>query len=96
MCFINYYSVFLQFGHILQFLVHAAAWLFPEFRYVWLAEETKRNLPVELDFLNEGRNSEKVAKILSKFKFLKVSFTHSFKNILKKIINRTVGTEILV
>ncbi|BFZ11791.1 hypothetical protein BsWGS_14830 [Bradybaena similaris] len=56
----------------MEVLVHAAGWLFPEFAYVWLAEETKRNLPVELDFLNEGRNCEKIAKILSKFKFLKV------------------------
>ncbi|CAG5115789.1 unnamed protein product [Candidula unifasciata] len=56
----------------MEVLVHAAGWLFPEFAYVWLAEETKRNLPVELDFLNEGRNCERIAKILSKFKFLKV------------------------
>lgn len=68
-------------------LVHAAGWLFPEFAYVWLAEETKRNLPVELDFLNEGRNCEKIAKILSKFKFLKVSLTFLFVRLVNTPIS---------
>jgi aarF domain-containing kinase len=52
--------------------VKCLANLFPEFRFVWLAEETQRNLPVELDFINEGRNIEKVAKMLSDYKFVKV------------------------
>lgn len=49
------------------------AWMFPEFKFLWLAEETKKNLPIELDFVQEGHNCERVAKILSKFEFLKVS-----------------------
>ncbi|GFN99170.1 AAR domain containing kinase 1 [Plakobranchus ocellatus] len=56
----------------MEFLVHALGWVFPEFDYVWLAEETKKNLPLELDFLNEGRNCEQVGRLLKKFKFLKV------------------------
>ncbi|XP_055879490.1 aarF domain-containing protein kinase 1-like isoform X5 [Biomphalaria glabrata] len=55
-----------------KFLVHALGWVFPDFNYIWLAEETKKNLPVELDFLNEGMNCERIGKILSPFKFLKV------------------------
>ncbi len=39
---------------------------------VWLAEETRKNLPIELDFVNEGKNAEKVAKFLSKFPFVRV------------------------
>ncbi|CAL1548366.1 unnamed protein product [Lymnaea stagnalis] len=56
----------------MEFLVHALGWFFPEFQYQWLAEETRKNLPIELDFLNEGQNCERVEKILRKFKFLKV------------------------
>jgi aarF domain-containing kinase len=46
--------------------------VFPDFKFVWLGEETERNLPVELDFLNEARNIEKVAKLLEKHKYVKV------------------------
>jgi aarF domain-containing kinase len=37
-----------------------------------LAEETRKNLPVELDFVNEGKNAEKVAGYLKKFPFVKI------------------------
>ncbi|XP_035824721.1 aarF domain-containing protein kinase 1 [Aplysia californica] len=56
----------------MEFLVHAVNWAFPNFNYVWLAEETKKNLPVELDFVNEGQNCERLGEMLSKFEFLKV------------------------
>lgn len=47
--------------------------MFPDFKFVWLAEETKKNLPIELDFVNEGKNIEKVAKMLAKYSsFVKV------------------------
>lgn len=39
---------------------------------MWLVDEAKKNLPLELDFLNEGRNAEKVAQMLKHFDFLKV------------------------
>lgn len=48
--------------------------LFPDFAFMWLVEEAKKNMPLELDFLNEGRNAEKVAKLLSYLTFLKVKF----------------------
>lgn len=57
---------------VLQVLVNLVAWLFPDFQYVWLAEETKKNLPLELDFLNEGRNCERVGRMFKHFSFLKV------------------------
>ena len=43
---------------------------------MWLVEEAKKNMPVELDFLNEGRNAEKVAVMLAHFPWLKVH-THT-------------------
>lgn len=33
--------------------------LWPSFDYRWLVEEMKRNLPQELDFSHEARNSER-------------------------------------
>ena len=48
------------------------SWIFPDFKFAWLAEATKKNLPIELDFEQEASNCEKVAKLLEPFKFLKV------------------------
>ncbi|CAG2249912.1 ABC1 [Mytilus edulis] len=55
-----------------QLLVHGVSFVFPGFQYKWLAEETKRNLPLELDFLHEGRNCERVQRLFKHFKFLKI------------------------
>lgn len=55
-----------------QVLVLAVKQLFPEFEFMWLVDEAKKNLPLELDFLNEGRNAERVAQMLKHIDFLKV------------------------
>lgn len=60
----------------MELLVHCIAWVFPGFQYMWLAEETKRNLPLELDFLHEGRNCERVERLFKHFSFLKVPKIH--------------------
>jgi len=39
---------------------YLAEWLFPEFKYKWLAKEFQINLPQEIDFNNEGKNAEKI------------------------------------
>nr|KAF6498807.1 aarF domain containing kinase 1 [Molossus molossus] len=57
---------------LMEVLVLAIKQLFPDFEFVWLVDEAKKNLPLELDFLNEGRNAEKVAQMLKHFDFLKV------------------------
>lgn len=44
----------------MEILTKLMAWVFPDFKMQWLADETKKNLPVELDFLHEGLNAEKV------------------------------------
>ena len=41
-----------------------------------MAEETRKNLPKELDFLHEGRNSERLAELLSDVPFLKIPCIH--------------------
>ncbi|XP_053234176.1 aarF domain-containing protein kinase 1 isoform X2 [Podarcis raffonei] len=58
---------------LMEVLVSAVKQIFPDFEFMWLVEESKKNLPLELDFLNEGRNAEKVAHMLRKFDFLKIS-----------------------
>ncbi|XP_076359674.1 aarF domain containing kinase 1 isoform X2 [Tachypleus tridentatus] len=56
----------------MELLVKTVKWMFPEFSFMWLAEETKRNLPLELDFLHEGRNAEQVKRMFSHFSWLKI------------------------
>ncbi|XP_030857853.1 aarF domain-containing protein kinase 1 isoform X5 [Gorilla gorilla gorilla] len=58
---------------LMEVLVLAVKQLFPEFEFMWLVDEAKKNLPLELDFLNEGRNAEKVSQMLKHFDFLKIS-----------------------
>jgi len=54
-------------------LVALVSRIFPEFQFGWLAEETRKNLPLELDFAHEARNCEKVAKSFAHLQFLKAS-----------------------
>ncbi|XP_004082471.2 uncharacterized aarF domain-containing protein kinase 1 isoform X1 [Oryzias latipes] len=61
---------------VMEVLLKAIHWLFPDFAFMWLVEEAKKNMPLELDFLNEGHNAEKVASMLAHFPFLKVPMIH--------------------
>lgn len=56
----------------LKVLLKTVHLLFPDFAFMWLVEEAKKNMPLELDFINEGHNAERVAKMLAHFPFLKV------------------------
>ncbi|KAG8188058.1 hypothetical protein JTE90_009931 [Oedothorax gibbosus] len=56
----------------MELLVNIVDWMFPEFTFIWLAEETKRNLPLELDFIHEGQNAERVRRMFSSLPWLKV------------------------
>jgi aarF domain-containing kinase len=38
-------------------LVAAVKWAFPQHDFMWLVEETERNLPLELDFEHEAANA---------------------------------------
>ncbi|CEF69676.1 Serine/threonine-/dual specificity protein kinase, catalytic domain and UbiB domain and Protein kinase-like domain-containing protein [Strongyloides ratti] len=46
--------------------------LFPEFNLMWLVDETKRNLPKELDFLHEAKNADTVRRMFSHLTYLKI------------------------
>lgn len=46
--------------------------VFPDFEMQWLVDETKKNIKKELDFLQEGRNAEKVSILFNHCKWLKV------------------------
>jgi aarF domain-containing kinase len=46
----------------MEILVHLMQLVFPDFKMDWLVEESKKNLPIELDFVNEGKNAERVSR----------------------------------
>ncbi|XP_063765084.1 aarF domain-containing protein kinase 1 isoform X4 [Eleginops maclovinus] len=58
---------------MMEVLVKGVHWLCPDFAFMWLVDEAKKNMPLELDFLREGQNAEKVANMLAHFPFLKIS-----------------------
>jgi len=61
-----------SFGDIytMEFLVHTVKWFFPQFEFMWLAEEMRKNLPLELSFIQEGKNAEKISNMLQHFSWL--------------------------
>lgn len=60
----------------MELLVNIVARIFPEFSLMWLAEETKRNLPLELDFVNEAHNTDRVRRMFAHFPWLEVPEIH--------------------
>ena len=46
--------------------------MFPNFEFTWLAEEIRRNLPNELNFLHEAQNMEVFSKTFEHLEFVKV------------------------
>ena len=60
----------------MEFLVKVVNYVFPQFEFMWLADEMKKNLPLELNFLQEGRNAEKVSNLLSHLPYLRVPKIH--------------------
>jgi len=56
----------------LEVLAEAVSWLFPEFKFKWLVDESKKHLPLELDFEREGQNAEKITDFFKKFPFVKI------------------------
>ncbi|XP_065210258.1 uncharacterized aarF domain-containing protein kinase 5 [Planococcus citri] len=53
-------------------LLRFAGWVFPKFDFEWLINELHDPLERELDFVNEGKNSEKCAKDLNHLGFVYV------------------------
>ena len=54
------------------FVVKAIKFFFPTFKFDWLAQEMKTNLPKEMDFVHEGRNSERAARLFKNNPYLVV------------------------
>ncbi len=46
--------------HTMDFLVRTVKYFFPEFEFMWLADEMRKNLPLELSFTQEAKNAEMV------------------------------------
>jgi len=57
-------------------LVRITSFVFPDFKFDWLVDETRRNIPQELDFAHEGRNAEKVHRLFSDYQWLRVPRIH--------------------
>uniref|UniRef100_A0A9J2PLK6 ABC1 atypical kinase-like domain-containing protein n=1 Tax=Ascaris lumbricoides TaxID=6252 RepID=A0A9J2PLK6_ASCLU len=55
-----------------RILVKIVAMLFPDFHLLWLVDEMKKNLPLELDFTNEAANAERVRTMYAHLDYLKV------------------------
>ena len=68
----------LFFTKLFQILYEVVSWLFPEFKFKWLVDESKKHLPIELDFEHEGRNAEKIMHFFKKFPFVKVKLLVRF------------------
>uniref|UniRef100_A0A1B6MKA0 Protein kinase domain-containing protein n=1 Tax=Graphocephala atropunctata TaxID=36148 RepID=A0A1B6MKA0_9HEMI len=56
----------------MEILVKIVSWVFPSFKFQWLVDETKRNIPLELDFSLEAENIEKVRRMFSHLPWLKI------------------------
>ncbi|XP_046669485.1 aarF domain-containing kinase 1 isoform X1 [Homalodisca vitripennis] len=56
----------------MEVLVKIVSWVFPNFKFQWLVDETKRNIPLELDFRLEAENIEKVRRMFSHLSWLKI------------------------
>lgn len=56
----------------MEYLVKLMSWIFPEFKFQWLVDESKKNIPQELNFAQEGHNAEKIAQMFEDIEWLKV------------------------
>ena len=54
----------------MDFLVRAVKFVFPDFEFMWLAEEMKKNLPLELSFIQVGKY---LTFFLKKWTFFKIN-----------------------
>lgn len=54
----------------METLVKIVSMVFPDFQFQWLVEETKKNMPKELNFAEEGRNAEKISSLIKYFDWL--------------------------
>ena len=51
-------------------------WLFPNFKFQWLVDEIRQNLPEELDFRHEASNQEKFSELFIQLDYVKAPKVH--------------------
>lgn len=56
----------------MEILAKVVSWVLPDFKVQWLVEETKRNIPRELDFVVEAENTEKARQMFNHMPWLKI------------------------
>lgn len=56
----------------MEVLVKLMSFVFPEFKFQWLVDETKKNIPRELDFYQEGQNAQKISILFKDIDWLYV------------------------
>lgn len=56
----------------MEVLVNFASWVFPDLKLEWLVRESKKTLPLELNFVLEGKNAEKTARLMKHLPWLHV------------------------
>uniref|UniRef100_A0AC35TVF2 ABC1 domain-containing protein n=1 Tax=Rhabditophanes sp. KR3021 TaxID=114890 RepID=A0AC35TVF2_9BILA len=54
----------------MEFFCRVTATFLPQFKLMWLVEETKLNLPNELDFLHEAKNADVTRRMFSHLSYL--------------------------
>lgn len=69
---------------------YLAEWLFPEFKYKWLAKEFQINLPHEIDFNNEGKNADRIRELFKDDPRVVVKSKMKNKYRFQKYIGNTV------
>lgn len=61
------------------------SFVLPDFKVQWLVDETKRNIPRELDFVVEAENTEKAKVMFHHMPWLKVRLRTGIQ-VLKDLI----------
>lgn len=56
----------------MEYLVKLMSYAFPEFKFQWLVDETKKNIPQELNFIQEGKNAEKIESLFKSTEWLHI------------------------